>query len=116
MPSCARGAPPVGELDILVVGRREAGVKTADFFKDIPAIAPEDFQKSGYDLYPRLIFSTAKERESIYSGFTDQPAFRYQVSDEMKKVAGSIVSENKEETDIILKLQEKVVNEFKLWP
>ena len=34
----------------------------------------------------------------------------------MKKVAGSIVSENKEETDIILKLQEKVVNEFKLWP
>jgi hypothetical protein len=85
-------------------------------FKDIPAITAEEFQKTGYDLYPRLIFSTAKERESIYSGFTDQPAFRYQVSDEMKKAVGSIVSENKEETDLILKIQEKVVNEFRLTP
>jgi len=84
--------------------------------KDIPAITPEDFQKSGYDLYPRQIFSTAPDRQSIYSGFTDQPAFRYQVTDEMKKAVGSIVSENKEEADIILKLQEKVVNEFRLWP
>ena len=36
-------------------------------FKDIPAIAAEEFQKSSYDLYPRLIFSTAQDRESIYS-------------------------------------------------
>jgi len=85
-------------------------------FKDIPAIAAEEFQKSGYDLYPRLIFSTAKDRESIYSGFTDQPAFIYQVSDEMKKAVGTILSENNEETDVILKIQEKVVNEFRLTP
>ena len=82
--------------------------------KEIPAITPEEFQKSGYDLYPRLIFSTAQDRETIYSGFIQQPAFRYQVSDEMKKAVGSIVSENKEETDLTLKLQEKVVNEFRL--
>jgi hypothetical protein len=85
-------------------------------FRDIPAIAAEDFQKSGYDLYPRLIFSTLSDRESVYSGFLKQSAFSYQLSDEIKKAVGSIVSENKEETDIILKLQEKVVNEFRLWP
>jgi hypothetical protein len=85
-------------------------------FRDIPAIAAEEFQKSGYDLYPKLIFSTAEDRESVYSGFLKQAAFGYQVSDEMKKAVGTIVSENKEETDIILKIQEKVVNEFRLTP
>ena len=85
-------------------------------FKDIPAIAAEEFQKSGYDLYPRMIFSTDEDRESVYSGFLKQAAFDYQVSDEMKKAVGTIVSENKEETDIILKIQEKVVNEFRLTP
>ena len=84
--------------------------------KEIPAITPEDFQKTGYDLYPRLVFSTAPDRETIYSGFVKQPAFTNQVTDEMKKAVGSIVSENKEETDILLKLQEKVVNEFRLTP
>jgi hypothetical protein len=84
--------------------------------KDIPAITPEEFQKSGYDLYPRLIFSTADDRESLYSGFLKQIAFGYMVSEEMKKAVGTIITENKEETDIILKLQEKVVNEFRLTP
>lgn len=107
---------------ILNINSEPAVTNEGDFrvytwtLKDIPAIVAEEFQKSGYDLYPRLIFSTAQDRESIYSGFIQQPAFRYQVTDEMKKAAGTIVSENKEETDIILKLQEKVVNEFKLWP
>jgi hypothetical protein len=85
-------------------------------FKDIQAISAEDFQKSGYDLYPRLIFSTESDRESVYTGFLKQSAFSYQVSDDMKKAVGTLVSENKEEQDLILKLQEKVVNEFKLTP
>ena len=85
-------------------------------FTDLPAISVEEFQKSGNDLYPRLIFSTAKDRETIYSMFVRQSAFGFQLSEEMKKVVAFVLSENKEEMNIILKLQEKVVNEVRLWP
>jgi hypothetical protein len=84
--------------------------------KDIPAISPEEFQKSGYDLYPRLIFSTAPDRESVYAGFLKQPSFSYQVTDDMKKFVSQVVADNKEELPLILKIQEKVVNDLRLWP
>ena len=85
-------------------------------FKDLSAIPAEEFQKDGNDLSPRLIFSTESDRDKLYSGFVKQSAFSYERSDDMIKAVASIVSENKEETDIFLKLQEIVVNEFRLWP
>jgi hypothetical protein len=84
--------------------------------KDIPAISAEEFQVSGYEFYPRLIFSTSDDRENLYNEFLAQPAFRYEVSDDMASELSFIVANNKETLDIILKLQEKVVNEHRLWP
>jgi len=84
-------------------------------FRDVPAISPEEFQKGGFDLYPRLIFSTAKDRGVVYGSFK-QSFSAVQPSEEIKKTAEAILKECKEETDVILKLQEKVVNEFRLWP
>jgi hypothetical protein len=84
--------------------------------KDVPAISPEEFQKGGYELYPRLIFSTATDRENVYESFLRQEAFSYGVNDAMKKTVADVINDSKEKIDIVLKLQEKVVNEFRLWP
>jgi len=84
--------------------------------KDIPAISAEEFQVSGYEFYPRLIFSTSDDRENLYNEFLAQPAFRYEANEEMASAVASIIADNKETTGIILKLQEKVVNEVRLWP
>jgi hypothetical protein len=84
--------------------------------KDVPAISPEEFQKGGYELYPRLIFSTATDRKNVYESFLKQEAFSYGINDEMKKAVADVMHDSKEKEDIVLKLQEKVVNEFRLWP
>jgi len=84
--------------------------------RDIPAISMEEFQSPNNENYPRLIFSTENDRADLYSGFQKQPAFAYICDNEMKKDIKEIMTTSKEKTDILLKLQEKVVNEFKLWP
>ncbi len=84
--------------------------------KDVPAISPEEFQKGGYELYPRLIFSTAVDRDYVYSNFMKQGAFSYGINAEMKKVVEDIKLESNENIGFVLKLQEKVVNEVRLWP
>jgi len=85
-------------------------------FTDVTPISTEEFQKGGNDLYPRLLFSTAPDRSGIYQEFMQQPAFSYSLNGEMEKLAASLVTENKEKTTLLLKLQEKVVNEFRLYP
>jgi hypothetical protein len=85
-------------------------------FKDIPAISTEEFQRANNENYPRLIFSTENDRTALYSGFLKQPAFSYTCDDEMKKAVQEIASSAKEKPDLLFKLQEKVINEFKLWP
>jgi len=84
--------------------------------KDVPAISTEEFQKSGYELYPRLVFSTAAGRDQVYSSFMKQPAFAYDVNAEMKKAVEDIRHESGENIDVVLKLQDKVVNDFRLYP
>jgi hypothetical protein len=84
--------------------------------KNIPAISTEEFQPSNYDNYPRLIFSSENDRSSLFAGFIKQSAFTYGCDDEMKKSVQELMATSKEKTDILLKLQEKVVNEFKMWP
>jgi hypothetical protein len=84
-------------------------------FKDIPAISMEEFQSPNNENYPRLLFSTENDRTDLYSAFQKQPAFACICDDEMKNAIKEIMTTSKEKTDILLKLQEKVVNEFKLW-
>lgn len=85
-------------------------------FTDIPAITQEEFQPANNEYYPRLIFSTGNDRAAVYSEFQKQTAFAFTLDDEMKKVVKEITLSLKEQKDILLKLQEKVVNEFKMWP
>jgi len=85
-------------------------------FTNVPAISTEDFQKGGNDLYPKILFSTAKDRSDLYKEFQKQAAFSYGLNTDMKNVVAAISAENKEKTDVILKLQEKVVTELRLYP
>jgi hypothetical protein len=85
-------------------------------FRNIPAISTEDFQKGGNDLYPKIIFSTAKNRSGLYREFQKQVTFSYSLNTDMKNAVSVVSSENKEKTDILLKLQDKVINEFRLYP
>ena len=85
-------------------------------FKDVPAISTEDMQVGGNDLYPRILFSTAANRNTVYANFTKQPAFSYELNDEMKQMVAAVTSQYKEKEDIVLKLQEKIINEFRLYP
>ncbi|MEI6900765.1 MAG: DUF3857 domain-containing protein, partial [Bacteroidota bacterium] len=84
-------------------------------FTDIPAISTEEFQKGGNDLYPRLIFSTAKDRNFVYSSFLKSEA-RSQKPEAISNAVEKIKKDSKDEQELTLKLQEKVVNEFRLWP
>lgn len=84
--------------------------------KDVPAFSTEENQKGWNESYPRIIFSTAKDRQSVYTAFLDQPAFSFTADDAVKKVVSGVMEENKQPVDIILKLQEKVVNDVKTWP
>ncbi|MGE5423851.1 MAG: DUF3857 domain-containing protein [Syntrophothermus sp.] len=84
--------------------------------KDVPAISAEDNQKGGNDLYPRVIFSTVKDRSTVYTGFLSQKAFSPAADADMKKAVSEVLAANKEPYDIILKLQDKVVNDLRLWP
>jgi hypothetical protein len=84
--------------------------------KDVPAMPTEENQAGGNELVPRVIFSTDAGRDEIYEGFMKQPAFSYESNDAMKKAVAAIVSETGEKMNIALKLQDKVINEFRLWP
>jgi hypothetical protein len=84
-------------------------------FTNVPAITTEDFQKGGNDLTPRLIFSSEKDRLGLYKEFQKQPAFFYAVNEEMKNAVALFI-DNKDKTDVALKLQDKVINEFRLYP
>jgi hypothetical protein len=87
-------------------------------FTNVPAISPEDFQKGGNDLYPRIIFSPDINRNELYNAFMAQSAF-YKIpglNEEMKQMVAGLSSQNKEKSDLILKLQEKVINELRLYP
>ncbi|MCX6249317.1 MAG: DUF3857 domain-containing protein [Bacteroidetes bacterium] len=84
--------------------------------KNVSAISPEEFQKSGNELYPRLIFSTSGDRMALYSDFLRQPAFSYTCDDEMKQAVKATVGESTDKKDILLKLQQKATDEFRLWP
>ncbi|MCX6244587.1 MAG: DUF3857 domain-containing protein [Bacteroidetes bacterium] len=85
-------------------------------FTNVPAISTEEFQRGTNDLYPRLIFSTSGDRSSLYADLLKQPAFSYELSNEMKEMVAAVCKEYKEKTDAVLKLQDKVVNEFRLYP
>lgn len=91
-------------------------------FSNVAAISAEEYQPSGYDRYPRLLFST-KDRATIYQSFlkpttlpaksassSQQAPVDYLKALDLQPVSGS------DDLSTILKIQEKVVNDVRLWP
>ncbi|MFZ4523336.1 MAG: DUF3857 domain-containing protein [Bacteroidales bacterium] len=83
---------------------------------DLPAISVEEGQQGTNELYPRLIFSTSNSRAEVFSYLTNQPAFRFDLTDEMKKEVNDIATEKRDKFEIALKIQELVVNDLRLFP
>jgi hypothetical protein len=83
---------------------------------DVAAISAEEAQQGMNEQYPRLIFSTSDKREEVFSFLTNQPAFRFALTDEMKKVVNTLVTANRDQFDLALKIQEKVVSNFRFYP
>ncbi len=103
--------------DIVPVTSNEQGFQVYTWnLKDVPAISTEENQKGWNERYARVIFSTAKDRQATYTGFMNQPAFKFTVNADMKSYVSGILANNKEAFDIILKIQDKVVNDVKLFP
>jgi hypothetical protein len=84
--------------------------------ENIPAISAEENQAGSLELYPRLIFSTSGDRNRIYEALSGQEAFGFAVSGKMKEEIQKILSSSAGTLDQVLKLQEKVVNEIRLYP
>lgn len=83
---------------------------------DLAAIPAEEAQQGVNELYPRLIFSTSDNKGQVLSFLTNQPAFGFALTDQMKQEVGSIVSEKWDKFGIALKIQEKVVSELRSYP
>jgi hypothetical protein len=80
-------------------------------FRDVPALprtASQDPERKA-----NLIFSTAKDMTWAYFSFVNQPAFKNEVSPEIKRRVEAAIKEKKNDLDIILALQEIVIDEVK---
>jgi hypothetical protein len=85
-------------------------------FTNVPAISTEDFQKGGDDLYTKILFSSGENRLALYKEVLQNSPFSYILNEEMKEAVAAIIKENQEKSAILLKLQEKVINEIRLYP
>ncbi|MEI7980660.1 MAG: DUF3857 domain-containing protein [Bacteroidota bacterium] len=83
---------------------------------NVPAISAEENQPGGFELYPRLMFSTAEYRDQVCSFLTDQPAFTYEMPEFLKSDVNQLKGKTPNTTDFILKLQERIVNDLRLYP
>lgn len=85
-------------------------------FTDIPAFSHEDFQQVGYNNYPRLLFGTFEHREEVIPYLTQQDAFRFKANDLMNKLVNELVVEKPDRFALALKIQERVVDDMRLYP
>jgi hypothetical protein len=82
----------------------------------ILAISSEENQQGTSERYPRLIFSTSNDREGIYAFLTVQPAFTAGLNEDMKRAVNTWLADKTDKFDRALRLQEKVVNDLRLYP
>ena len=84
--------------------------------KNVKAISSEDFQKSSYEAYPRVLFSNSGSRNTVLEYLTSQPAMGLKISEAMKSEVLSLKKENPEPLSLALKIQGKVIDDIHLWP
>lgn len=84
--------------------------------RNISAISPEDFQKSSYEAYQRVIFSSSGSRNATLEYLSTQPAMSLKVSDAMKAEVLAMKTDNPDPLSLALKIQGRVIDEIHLWP
>jgi len=82
---------------------------------DVAAMSSEEAQQGTYEKYPRLIFSTADNPVAVYSFLTGQDAFKQGLSDNIIKAENEWLKDKTDKFEKALRLQEKVVNDLKLY-
>ena len=85
-------------------------------FNNINPISAEEAQKGLNEIYPRLIFSSSDNREDVFAFLTGQQAFGFAINDQMKSMVNNLIAEKKDKFELALKIQEKVVNDLRLYP
>ena len=84
--------------------------------QNIAAISQEEFQKSIYEAYPRVLFSSFGSRNPVYEYLTNQPGFGMKITDAMKADVLALKKDNPDQLSLALKIQERVINDIRLWP
>ncbi len=84
--------------------------------QNMNGIAQEEFQKSFSENYPRALFSSSDSRNTVYDNLTAQPAFGLKISEAMKAEVQTLKADNPDPLSLVLKLQEKVINDINYWP
>jgi len=85
-------------------------------FKDLSALSAEDAQKGTSEGYPRLVFSSSESPQAVFAHLTNQPAFKFGLNDQMRNLVNTLSTEKKNRFELTLKIQEKVVNDIRLYP
>jgi len=83
---------------------------------NLAAISVEESQPGANANYPRLVFSTSDNREKIFEFLTAQPAFRFLLTDPMKKAVSDLMVEKGDNFELAQKIQEQVINDIRLYP
>jgi hypothetical protein len=83
---------------------------------DVAAISAEEGQPGGYSAYPRLVFSTSDKPAEAYNYLTNQPAFRFNLTDGLKAEVTELKNKYLNKFELALKIQEIVVDEMRTYP
>jgi len=83
---------------------------------NVPAISSEEAQKGGNELYPRLIFSSLNNLDKTLEFLTAQPAYQCLSAEPIEKYITNINSRINDKFELVLKLQEKVINDVRTYP
>ncbi len=114
--------PPDVELNHRMTGLRTAPEMMVEGnrkvykwkFAGLPASPKEQFRGNYQPETPRLSFSTAGTVADVIKWITRQPAFDFQLNDQMKNAVDSIRAKQADEIKTLLSIQKEVVNNMNL--
>jgi hypothetical protein len=84
-------------------------------FNDVPALSAEENQPA-VSQAPALLFTTAVKMEDVLNWWTAQPAFSFQISEEMKTAVNRLKEEKKDRWMQVFRMQEIVTDEIRYYP
>lgn len=77
-------------------------------FNSLPAAPKDYYQVSNHLDAPRLLFSTAKDINTLIKSFTEQQAFDFETNAAMDELVGKVCADNSDQLSVALALQNVV--------